>query len=261
MAAQDVKLPKMNMPKMKMPKMILFDYGHTLCHEPGFDGVRGTEAIMKYAAYNKDNLSAAEINAFAESVYRGITQDARNAGAEAHNLIYQRFVYEYLKIGFSLPNERIEQIFWDGASPGEMMPGADTVLDYLESNGIRSGVVSNMSFSGANLAKRLDRLFPRHSFEFVIASSEYMYRKPNKILFELALRKAELAPGDVWFCGDSVGNDIFGAAGAGIFPVWYHSVIECYYKENKGNDERPACEHLYIRNWPELIEALENLKL
>ena len=33
---------------MKKPKMILFDYGQTLVNEQYFDGVKGTEAVLKY---------------------------------------------------------------------------------------------------------------------------------------------------------------------------------------------------------------------
>lgn len=32
---------------MKKPKMILFDYGQTLVNEQLFDGVKGTEAVLK----------------------------------------------------------------------------------------------------------------------------------------------------------------------------------------------------------------------
>ena len=34
---------------MIKPKMILFDYGQTLINEVKFDGVKGTEAVLKYA--------------------------------------------------------------------------------------------------------------------------------------------------------------------------------------------------------------------
>ena len=42
---------------MKMPKMILFDYGQTLVNEQRFNGVRGTEAVLKYATKNKSESS------------------------------------------------------------------------------------------------------------------------------------------------------------------------------------------------------------
>ena len=40
---------------MKKPKMILFDYGQTLVNEQCFDGIKGTEAVLKYAKKNKYN--------------------------------------------------------------------------------------------------------------------------------------------------------------------------------------------------------------
>ena len=39
--------------KMTKPKMILFDYGQTLVNEKAFDGVKGTEAVLKYVVKNK----------------------------------------------------------------------------------------------------------------------------------------------------------------------------------------------------------------
>ena len=46
---------------MKIPKMILFDYGQTLVAEQKFDGVKGTAAVLQYAAKNKYNLSAEQV--------------------------------------------------------------------------------------------------------------------------------------------------------------------------------------------------------
>ena len=243
---------------MKKPKMILFDYGHTLSYEAPFDGVRGTEAVMKHATRNKHALSAKEIAAFSESLFFGLPQAARVLGVEVHNQISQRFMYEYLQIGFGLPPEQIERIFWDNAAPGKAMPNIDKALDCLKRNGIRSGVISNISFSGNNLTERINRLLPENDFEFVIATSEYIYRKPSKLIFELALRKADLPADEVWYCGDSTKYDVAGAAGAGIFPVWFHSEIECDYRD-KRLDARPACGHLYIRDWLQLVEVLEGM--
>lgn len=33
---------------MTCPKMIIFDYGHTLCCEPGWDALRGERALFEY---------------------------------------------------------------------------------------------------------------------------------------------------------------------------------------------------------------------
>ena len=140
--------------------------------------------------------------------------------------------------------------------PDKIMPNTDKMLDYLKTKNIRSGVISNLSFSSCNLTERINSLLPDNDFEFIITSSDYVYRKPTKMIFDLALRKAELSTDEVWFCGDNTKSDIYGAAEAGIFPVWYHSDIECTYRD-KALDTRPECSHLYIRDWLGLIEVLE----
>lgn len=53
---------------MGSPKMILFDYGQTLVNERKFDGIRGTEAVLKYAIKNKYNRTAEEVQAAADTI-------------------------------------------------------------------------------------------------------------------------------------------------------------------------------------------------
>jgi putative hydrolase of the HAD superfamily len=241
---------------MNLPKMIMFDYGHTLLYEKDFDGERGSRALLQYAAKNKNNLSSTELHAFANKIFTQ-TGDVRSLGYELHNRMFDKFICEYLEIEFSLSPLETETVFWNAAAQGEIMPNTDKMIDYINSVGIRSGVISNISFSGEALAGSINRLLPNNRFEFIIASSEYMFRKPNKMLFELALKKAGLEPEDVWFCGDSAQADIAGAASVGIFPVWYKSELECSYR-SKADNETPACEHLRIGDWTELINVLKN---
>ncbi len=94
-------------------------------------------------------------------------------------------------------------------------------MTFLYLNGFRTGVISNISFAGKVVENRINELIPTNHFEFVIASSEYLYRKPNRRIFELALEKAELSASEVWYIGDQYECDIVGARNAGLFPVWY----------------------------------------
>lgn len=55
---------------MKTPKMVLFDYGQTLIPEQAFDGLKGTEAVLQYAARNKYHLSAKQVQAKADEINR-----------------------------------------------------------------------------------------------------------------------------------------------------------------------------------------------
>lgn len=84
-----------------------------------------------------------------------------------------------------------------------------------------------------------------------------MFRKPSKVLFDIALNKAGLSPEKVWFCGDNPIADVEGAANAGIFPVWYDNDTDV--SRNKERFKTPQCEHLHIKNWNEMIKILDKL--
>ena len=249
-----------NIPQnLNTPQMIIFDYGHTLVYEDKWDGVKGEKALLEHAVSNKNNLTAEQIAEYEETLYRSAAVGQKN-GLEFHRHHFQKLFYEYLQIEINLPPVKFEEIYWDNASPAYVMPHIKETLDYLHKNNIRTGIISNISFSGEALKNRIDNILPENHFEFIIASSEYIFRKPNKIIFELALNKANLKAGEVWYCGDSAEFDVAGANSAGIFPVWYESEIECHYRE-RGKTVAPDCGHLHITEWRELIDFLERLKL
>lgn len=244
---------------MKKPKMIIFDYGHTLLYEPESDSLRGEEALFKYIKSNKNNLTPTQVNDYSQKLFAEIGA-ARELGLEIHERQFQRFLYEYLEIELSISLSEAEEDFWNKMTPGAIMPNADKMIDYINSRGIRSGVISNIGWSGKGLTDRINRLLPQNKFEFVIASSEYMFRKPNPRLFELALKKAGLRPEEVWFCGDSVKADVEGSAAVGIFPVWYEdeTVENPWRYQNEGIVSK--CEHLHIHDWMEMIDVLEEFE-
>lgn len=236
---------------MALPKMILFDYGETLIHEDGFDGVAGNDALLQYAVKNADHLNGKQIQCFAQKLQQDSLGHVRALNLESHNRIFEHFLFEYLGIEFSLTPLETEIVFWDAAAPGRPMPGIENTLALLDKKGIRTGVISNISFSGEALAERINRLLPENHFEFILASSEYLFRKPCPYLFELALRKANLCASDVWFCGDNAQADVAGAAAVGIRPVWFTAPFECAYR-TEGANQTPVCRHDRIVHWSEL---------
>jgi len=243
---------------LKKPKMVIFDYGHTLVYEDNWDGLKGQKALMEYCVYNKNNLTAEQIADFSDNLFSDMAV-GRKHGLEYHAHKYQQMLNEYLQIEINLPPVKYEEIFWDNAAPAHPMPHIKETLEYLKNIKMRTAVISNISFSGEALKNRINKVLPENNFEFMLASSEYIFRKPGKLIFELALRKANLEASEVWYCGDSVDFDVEGAKSAGIFPVWYDSEIDCWYRE-RGDRRIPEFEHLHITDWRELIAILEKLK-
>lgn len=239
---------------MNKPQMIIFDYGHTLLYEPEFDFLRGEKEIYKHIIKNPRQLTAEEINKIGEDMYKKAIL-CREHGFELNNLQTMRLKYEYLGIELDISYDEAEVIFWNKVSWGACMPYVEEMLECLKENGIRSGVISNIGWSGHALKERINRLLPKNQFEFIIASSDYGIRKPNSMLFELAMQKANLPSNEIWFCGDNPKADVFGARSVGIFPVFYDDeTVENPYVKQK--DFKIDFEYLHIHSWSEMIEIL-----
>lgn len=238
---------------MNKPEMILFDYGQTLVNEAPFDGVKGTEAVLRYCTENKYHLTAEQIQREADAINGdlGRFDPARRHlfQVEVPRHMFSSYLYESLGIKIALTQEEEDRVFWDAAAPGKPTEGAAEFLEYLNSQGIRTGVISNISYCGRVVEQRIRTLFPEHPFAFILATSEYMFRKPHKRIFQLALEKAGLEAEKVWYIGDQYECDIVGAAGAGLFPVWYIGAIDLPYT--------PHEEVLTVSSWEEVQKILD----
>lgn len=245
---------------MKKPQMIMFDYGHTILYEPGFDAKKCEEAAFPYIIKNPRNLTVTQIYGEVQKMFQQFGE-LRNSGIEIHEWQFMRLIYESLGIEFSISYPELEEIEWNAASMGAVMPHAEQMLNDLNESGIRTAVISNIGWSGQALTNRINRLLPDNRFEFIIASSEYVIRKPDKMLFEIALKKADLPAEQVWYCGDSMANDVMGAHGAGIYPVLYegNTPDETNPFRNQNDGIAVDFDYLHIHDWMEMVEVLRRL--
>ena len=237
---------------MKIPKMVLFDYVQTLIAEK-FDGLKGTEAVLQYAKRNKYHLSAEQVQAKANEInqeFGRFDPEKRHLfQIEIPNTMFTPYLYESQGIEIALSNSEIDTVFWNAAAPGMPTEGIKEFLGYLKNKGIRTGVISNISYASSVVAERINRLLPENTFEFIITSSNYIFRKPNKRIFDLALEKAGLEPDEVWYIGDQYECDVKGALNAGLFPVWYIGAIDLPYTEDTNI--------LTVKTWNEIERYME----
>lgn len=238
---------------MNKPKMICFDYGQTLISEDSFNGIAGTRAVLEQCVHNPSNITAEEIQSLANELNKDIgrfnPETQHLVLLEVHNHPFQNYLYDYFQIKPIVSPLELETVFWDNAAPAKPTNGIINLLLKLEELKIRTGVISNIGMSGTALKNRIERLLPHNHFEFIIASSEYVFRKPHKRIFEIALKKSCLQPKDMWYCGDNINCDIEGARSCGITPIWYTGAI------NKKLQTVPvAC--LEINDWKELSNYL-----
>ena len=153
---------------------------------------------------------------------------------EIPNTMFTPYLYESQGIEIALSNSEINTVFWNAAAPGVPTEGIKDFLRYLKNKDIRTGV---------------NRLLPENTFEFIITSSNYIFRKPNKRIFDLALEKAQLQPDEVWYIGDQYECDVKGSLNAGLLPIWYIGAIDLPYTED--------INILTVKNWNEIERYME----
>jgi HAD superfamily hydrolase (TIGR01549 family) len=104
-------------------------------------------------------------------------------------------------------------------SAGAFVPAAHRELLAELRRSRRLGLVSNFD-DGPTVHRLLAREGIAEAFSAVLVSIEVGRRKPHPAIFAEALRRLQASPGDALFVGDSPGDDVVGAAGAGIDSAW-----------------------------------------
>ncbi len=242
---------------MKRPKMILFDYGHTLVYGTQANYVLGAKVVLSHAKKNPKGITAEQLQKMGEALFDELKLVLRPNNIEVDWLKTEQLLYDKLGLAFDVPPYLLEYEYVRAAEPAYPMEGIGDLLRFLDQEQIRSGIISNISYSSKTLEKYISELLPENRFEFVICSSDYVFRKPSCHLFELAAGRAKLRPDEIWFCGDDVVCDVEGASAAGLFPVWYESPLPCVYRPVQ---QRPNCMHLHINAWDELQRYLKAIQ-
>ena len=242
---------------MYKPEMIFFDYGHTLCYEPVQDYRAGWTAVLSHAVENRSGISAEELYGLCTGTYRKLYDEMRPLELETDGFQLDATIYDSLGLKFDVSLEELEYIRWSVTEPIFPMEGIEPFLRLCSDMHIRTAVISNLSFSGDVLRRRINEALPYHSFEFILASSGCVFRKPSEWIFRRAMGMAGVRPENCWFIGDDVRCDIEGAARSGIWPVWYKSPLKCTYKPEAKTP--PRCQFTRVSSWDELGEILRGL--
>jgi len=100
------------------------------------------------------------------------------------------------------------------------------LLEALRDRGYKTGLVSNAFDPPQLLHRDLARLGVAERLDVAVFSSEVGRRKPERPIFEHALRALEVDPERALFVGDTLATDIAGAAALGMYTcqaVWFRA--------------------------------------
>ncbi len=206
---------------MHRPEGLLFDLWGTLINSDNFDPSRGHAALLA-TCENPHGVSLEQVLEMGRRIIGSTVAREEESALEFTQVSLLRMLADAFGLRYRDSLEESEWVFWRAGLEITLIDGVKELLAGLEAAGMPMGVVSNSSFAGPTLERELERQGIRRYFSFVISSADYGVRKPDPLIFEVALRRLGLEAGQVWFAGDNVGYDIEGAHGAGIFPVAFN---------------------------------------
>jgi putative hydrolase of the HAD superfamily len=233
---------------MSRPDMMVFDFGDTLVKITGYRPVEAIRRLLSVCR-NPEDVTAEEVAAKAAEMNHALWGAFPQPVLEAATKPFQRYLLESFGIEILLPPETLEDLFWEEVFVMEAAPGISSLLEACRETGIRVGIISNITFSGRHIEQALAQNIPGAAFEFILASSDYLYRKPDPALFRLALKKARLPAERVWYLGDRPEYDVAGAASVGMFPVWYRGSF-------RREEPSPEIPHWEVGHWDEVTAWL-----
>ena len=149
--------------------------------------------------------------------------------------------------------ERIEKAYTEAVmeSPPALIEGSAEILDYLEKQDYKLGLICNTGRSpGRVLRKLLKQHRVLHYFDVLTFSDELRIRKPDPRIFLLTLKKLESSPSDSVHIGDELQTDVIGAKGAGMTAILFdkgrsgHQEIQSDYCVSKLEDVKRIVESL-----------------
>jgi putative hydrolase of the HAD superfamily len=200
------------------PRGLLFDYGGTLVEEVSFDARTGNAALLSHAT-PPPRASLEEVVERADRISREVSGRRDVSLIETPWVALTRLIHDFFGTRFTLPPNELEIVFWDASVKTRPMPGVRDALMEFRRAGIPMGVVSNSSFAGHVLRHDLAKHDLASFLDVVVASAEYVIRKPDPLLFETAAALLGVPHSDIWFVGDRVDTDVIGARAAGMTTV------------------------------------------
>lgn len=127
-------------------------------------------------------------------------------------------------------------------------------LETLRKNGIKTGLITNGRHEVQ--AKKLKMLGLENSFDAILISGDFEFRKPDARIFEEAAKRLGIKPEEMMYIGDHPLFDVDGSRKAGCVPVWVMTTGTWVYPEI----EKPELKVNTVEEIPGIIEKINGVK-
>jgi putative hydrolase of the HAD superfamily len=196
-----------------VPQAILFDLDETLTDR--------ARSIFQYAERFRgdfaDYLSSTAVSTIANAILRADVRGYRPR-EEILRDFSQRLPWR------AVPHVSHLRRHWETCFPRSIVAcgGLEETLSALHALGIRLGIVTNGEVQFQE--PKIRHLAIGRYLSTVVISEAVHVRKPDPRIFAHALAAVSCPALHTWFVGDDPINDILGAAGVGLRPIWLTGV-------------------------------------
>ncbi|MFQ6003293.1 MAG: HAD family hydrolase [Candidatus Zixiibacteriota bacterium] len=242
----------------KRLKAILFDMGSTLIEFENYTWeVLGRLSAEKgYEFLKGKNLSLPNFEAFSKVLFDEFVRAKSEIEENLKEMKFEKVIFDFFrKLNLSTSDgvygSFLEVYYKPVTDQLTLLDGAGEVLKYFKGKNLRIGLISNTIFPERFHLRELKRfgLFPYLDAHFF--SSEVGVRKPHPKIFQLALQKLKVDPGEGVFIGDRLKEDVGGAQNVGMKGV---------LKYHPGRDYNlpvtPDAQVMKLKDLPEIVFEL-----
>lgn len=102
-----------------------------------------------------------------------------------------------------------------------LFPGSIETLEWLRSQGVRLGMMTNGGAQGQR--KKIEQFALEPYFDHILIEGEFGCGKPDPRVFATLLDALQVESHETWAVGDNIEADVFGAMDAGIHGIWINA--------------------------------------
>ncbi len=208
---------------MRTYDAVFFDAANTLLYPFPSVGTQYAEVAARYGVTTtEDAVQRAFRHAWGQVQTQSEQDPTRYGIGEPdghrfwHALVHATFTQIALPEAFDTFFDEVYERF-AAAAAYRLYPETLSVLQQLRQDGYIVGVISNWD---SRLTHILEELGLMEQLHHVTISAVVGWEKPHPAVFDHALKAVSVSPGRALHIGDSLREDIQGAAQAGLQPLW-----------------------------------------
>lgn len=204
-------------------KVVFFDLDNTL-----WDFEKNSRLAMKelyderIKALDKSGAGYSKFMDMFEAINEDLWEDYRCGRVTKEELRKLRFYKSLKNLGIDdkLFAEEIEGKYVSGtASKPNLVDNALDVLKFYKGK-YRLGIITNGFIEAQEVKMKSSNI--KSYFDYIIVSENAGYNKPDRRIFDFALKTAGINSSEAVFVGDEYDVDMLGAQNAGIKGIWFN---------------------------------------